>query len=279
MARRLGADDDHQPAIAQPTFAASPSAISASMAADASSTSPAAPPIAAIRPQHWHYAASKAGMIGMTKIHRARLCGENILCLRGHARFHRLRHDRRIIWQGRGGAKILADIPLGRVASTDEVAEVIRWLATEAPASATGIGDRRQWSQLCPLKSALLLAAQSISIPLGHPRVNEQPRAPIDTSGPLWAAACDETTDRNKAAPPVRIHANSYLVGTCGLSSMLIVGEQGDILIDGGESGRRGPHRRKHPARLAIRHPDIRLHPAQRYRFPPIWAAFPSSSG
>jgi len=40
--------------------------------------------------------------------------------------------------QGRGGAQIVADIPLGRVASTDEVAETIRWLATEAPASATG---------------------------------------------------------------------------------------------------------------------------------------------
>ena len=40
--------------------------------------------------------------------------------------------------QGRGGAKIVADIPLGRVATTDEVAEVIRWLAIDAPASATG---------------------------------------------------------------------------------------------------------------------------------------------
>jgi len=39
---------------------------------------------------------------------------------------------------GRGGAKIIADIPLGRVATTDEVAEVIRWLAVDAPASATG---------------------------------------------------------------------------------------------------------------------------------------------
>jgi len=36
------------------------------------------------------------------------------------------------------GAQILADIPLGRVATTDEVGEVIRWLATDAPASATG---------------------------------------------------------------------------------------------------------------------------------------------
>ena len=39
---------------------------------------------------------------------------------------------------GRGGAQIVADIPLGRVATTNEVAETIRWLATEAPASATG---------------------------------------------------------------------------------------------------------------------------------------------
>ena len=39
---------------------------------------------------------------------------------------------------GRGGAAIVADIPLGRVATTDEVAEAIRWLAVDAPASATG---------------------------------------------------------------------------------------------------------------------------------------------
>ena len=38
----------------------------------------------------------------------------------------------------------------------------------------------------------------------------------------------------NKPAPPVRIHGNTYLVGTCGISSILIVGSAGDILIDGG---------------------------------------------
>lgn len=80
----------------------------------------------------------------------------------------------------------------------------------------------------------LLLALQSISIPLGHPRVVEQPKAPIETAGPLWTSGCQGSTDRHKAAPPVRIHGNSYLVGTCGISSMLIVGENGDILIDGG---------------------------------------------
>ena len=39
---------------------------------------------------------------------------------------------------GRGGAQILADIPLGRVTSPDEVAEAIRWLAIDAPAASTG---------------------------------------------------------------------------------------------------------------------------------------------
>ena len=38
----------------------------------------------------------------------------------------------------RGGARLLADIPLGRPATTEEVAETVRWLAVDAPASATG---------------------------------------------------------------------------------------------------------------------------------------------
>jgi len=38
----------------------------------------------------------------------------------------------------RGGDKLLADIPLGRVAGVDEVAETVRWLALDAPPSATG---------------------------------------------------------------------------------------------------------------------------------------------
>src|SRR5438270_3584436 len=83
-------------------------------------------------------------------------------------------------------------------------------------------------------KSALaLIAAAQLAIPLGRPRLIEQARAPIESAGPRWAVACDDTSDPNKPAPPVRIHANTYLVGTCGLSSILIVGDQGNILIDG----------------------------------------------
>lgn len=80
----------------------------------------------------------------------------------------------------------------------------------------------------------LVAAAQGIIIPFGKPRLIEQPRAPIETNGPLWAEQCNGSTDFNKPAPPVRIHANTYLVGTCGISSILIVGDRGHVLIDGG---------------------------------------------
>ena len=88
-------------------------------------------------PQHWHYAASKAAMVGMTKTIARGYAGEGILCF-GVAPGFTVSEMTAEYLQGRGGAQIIADIPLGRVASTDEVAEAIRWLATEAPASATG---------------------------------------------------------------------------------------------------------------------------------------------
>ncbi len=88
-------------------------------------------------PQHWHYAASKAGMVAMTRTIARGYAAEGILCFAVAPGFTVSEMTADYL-QGRGGAKIIADIPLGRVASTDEVAEVIRWLATEAPASATG---------------------------------------------------------------------------------------------------------------------------------------------
>ena len=88
-------------------------------------------------PQHWHYAASKSALIGMTKTIARGYAAEEILAFAVAPGFTVSEMTEEYL-QGRGGAAIVADIPLGRVASTDEVAEVIRWLATEAPASSTG---------------------------------------------------------------------------------------------------------------------------------------------
>ena len=88
-------------------------------------------------PQHWHYAASKAGMVGMTKSIARGYAAENILAFAVAPGFTVSEMTEEYL-AGRGGAAIVADIPLGRVTSTTEVAEAIRWLATEAPAASTG---------------------------------------------------------------------------------------------------------------------------------------------
>src|SRR4030095_15948480 len=78
-------------------------------------------------------------------------------------------------------------------------------------------------------------AAAQLTIPLGKaPRQIERPIHPVEEWGPEWAAACGDSTDWDRPAPPLRIHGNTYLVGTCGISSILIVGEDGDVLIDAG---------------------------------------------
>jgi NAD(P)-dependent dehydrogenase (short-subunit alcohol dehydrogenase family) len=88
-------------------------------------------------PQHWHYAASKGAMVSITRTIARGYAAEGIYCFAVAPGFTVSEMTEEYL-QGRGGAQIVADIPLGRVASTDEVAETIRWLATEAPASATG---------------------------------------------------------------------------------------------------------------------------------------------
>lgn len=84
--------------------------------------------------------------------------------------------------------------------------------------------------------SLTLAAAQilPIVVPLGNPQNIERPRAPIEIAGPEFAVACKDWDDYDKPAPPVRILGNTYLVGTCGISSILITDPAGDILIDGG---------------------------------------------
>jgi len=88
-------------------------------------------------PQHWHYAASKAGMVAMTKSIARGYAAENILAFAVCPGFTMTGMAEDYL-SSRGGAKLLADIPLGRVAGVEEVGETIRWLATDAPASATG---------------------------------------------------------------------------------------------------------------------------------------------
>lgn len=88
-------------------------------------------------PAHWHYAASKAGMVAMTKSIARGYAADNILAFAVCPGFTMTGMAEDYL-ASRGGDRLLADIPLGRVADPSEVAETVRWLALDAPPSATG---------------------------------------------------------------------------------------------------------------------------------------------
>lgn len=49
-----------------------------------------------------------------------------------------------------------------------------------------------------------------------------------------WAEACADFDEWDKPGPPYRIYGNTYYVGTCGISSILVVSPEGHTLIDSG---------------------------------------------
>ena len=88
-------------------------------------------------PDHWHYAASKAGMVAMTKSIARGYAAEEIYAFTVCPGFTVTGMVEEYI-ESRGGLASLGDLPIGRPATSAEAAETIRWLAADAPASATG---------------------------------------------------------------------------------------------------------------------------------------------
>jgi 3-oxoacyl-[acyl-carrier protein] reductase len=88
-------------------------------------------------PAHWHYAASKAGMVAMTKTIARGYAADGVLAFAICPGFTMTGMAEEYL-ESRGGDRLLADIPLGRVAMPEEVAEMARWCAMDAPPSMTG---------------------------------------------------------------------------------------------------------------------------------------------
>ena len=88
-------------------------------------------------PGQGNYAASKAGMVAMTKTIARAYARDGILAFAICPGFTMTGMADDYL-ESRGGDKLLADIPLGRVAMPEEVGEMARWCALDAPASMTG---------------------------------------------------------------------------------------------------------------------------------------------
>lgn len=88
-------------------------------------------------PAHWHYAASKAGMVAMTKTIARGYGAEDILAFAICPGFTMTGMAADYL-ASRGGDALLRDIPLGRVAEPEEIATIAAFLALDAPPSMTG---------------------------------------------------------------------------------------------------------------------------------------------
>ena len=88
-------------------------------------------------PDHWHYAAAKGGMLAMHKTIARAYAAQNILSYAITPGFTDTAMAGDYL-ASRGGAELLADIPLGRVATPDEIASIAIFCALDAPPSMTG---------------------------------------------------------------------------------------------------------------------------------------------
>ena len=88
-------------------------------------------------PAHWHYAAAKGGMVAMHKTIARAYAKDGILSFAVTPGFTDTAMAGDYL-ESRGGTGLLADIPLGRVASPQEIAKVITFCALDAPPSMTG---------------------------------------------------------------------------------------------------------------------------------------------
>ena len=88
-------------------------------------------------PEHWHYAASKGGMLALHKTIARQYAAQGILSFAIAPGFTDTAMAGDYL-ASRGGAGLLSDIPLGRVATPEEIADLIVFCALDAPPSLTG---------------------------------------------------------------------------------------------------------------------------------------------
>lgn len=75
------------------------------------------------------------------------------------------------------------------------------------------------------LQQGLIAAAIAVLMSFGQATLRPDP--------PIKCSSCDEW---NEPIEPFRVYANTYYVGTAGLSALLVTGDAGHILLDGGLS-------------------------------------------
>ncbi len=71
-----------------------------------------------------------------------------------------------------------------------------------------------------------LILAGCVAVPAAHAKPPKDRQA--------FLAACEDWDEWDKPAPPFKVYGDTYYVGTCGISVILITGDKGHVLIDSG---------------------------------------------
>lgn len=82
-------------------------------------------------------------------------------------------------------------------------------------------------ARACAAIGAILLASCTTS-------VSEEPIVAIAAGHQAFLETCEPWDEWAKPAPPFQITGNSWYIGTCGISAVLVTSEQGHILVDTG---------------------------------------------
>jgi metallo-beta-lactamase class B len=80
--------------------------------------------------------------------------------------------------------------------------------------------------------SARIAALAALALAGCAPQQAPAPAAAAPT-GKALAAACEGRDGWSDPAPPAKIHGNTYYVGTCGITALLVTTPDGLVLIDG----------------------------------------------
>jgi metallo-beta-lactamase class B len=69
---------------------------------------------------------------------------------------------------------------------------------------------------------------------LGLMTLGAAPRNKPAPASEQWVKACQDFDEWDKPGPPFRLYGQTYYVGTCGITSLLLASPKGHVLIDSG---------------------------------------------
>ncbi|WAT18142.1 subclass B3 metallo-beta-lactamase [Aurantiacibacter sp. MUD11] len=92
-------------------------------------------------------------------------------------------------------------------------------------------------ARCCSVAAAALLLGACVAPQPPAPRASSSVLDAARANAPAaaaWAEQCSDWDDWDKRAQPFRVHGDTYHVGTCGISAVLVAGPEGHVLLDTG---------------------------------------------